>query len=151
MRKEIIFVIIASILFGAIIAFGIWRANTALRYGNNDHAITSDFENSAEEPSHGELGLTIAEPSQNDVVTQSPITISGITMPNSWVVIVTEDEDYIIQSDNSGLFQSEIDLVGGINQIITTVFDTNGNSFNETLRVIYSSEFADVLKEPSNN
>jgi len=151
MRKEIIFVIIASILFGAIIAFGVWRANTALRNNSNDLAITSTLDGSEDEHIQSELGLTIAKPSQDDVVTESPITISGITMPNSWVVLSTEDEDYIIQSDNTGLFQSEVDLVGGINQITTTVFDENGNSINKTLRVIYSSEFADVLKESANN
>ena len=151
MRKEIIFVIITSILFGAIIAFGVWRANTALRNDSNNLAITSTLDNSEDEHIQGELGLTIAKPSQDDVVTESPITISGITMPNSWVVLSTEDEDYIIQSDNKGLFESKIELVGGINQVTTTVFDENGNSINKTLRVIYSSEFADVLKESVNN
>jgi hypothetical protein len=151
MRKEIIFVIIASILFGAIIAFGVWRANTALRNDSSDLAITSTLDDSEDEHIQSELGLTIAKPSQDDVVTESPITISGITMPDSWVVLSTEDKDYIIQSDNKGLFESEIDLVGGINQITTTVFDENGNSINKTLRVIYSSEFADALKKSGNN
>jgi hypothetical protein len=151
MRKEIILVIIASVLFGAIIAFGIWRANSALRDNNKGSIASSDQYEVVEENTSEKLGLTIAEPSQDDVITEDTITLSGITAPGSWVVITTNEDDYIFQSDSSGGFENEIQLSGGINQITTTVFDENGNSINETLRVVYSSEFADYLDESSEN
>ena len=151
MRKEIILVIIASVLFGAIIAFGVWRANSALRDNIQNPIASSDEPEKVNEYPSGKLRLTIAQPSQDDVVTEDTITFSGITAPNSWVVITTDEDDYIFQSDPSGGFENEIQLSGGINQITTTVFDEGGNSINEILRVVYSSEFADYLNESSEN
>ena len=151
MRKEIIFVTIASILFGAIIAFGVWRANSALRDDGNDFSFSSNQDDMGDDHSEDAIRLAIAEPSQDDVIIESPLIISGITIANSWVVITTADDDYIIQSDNTGLFETEIDLTGGINQITTTVFDEDGNSINETLRIVYSTEFADVINKPADN
>jgi len=151
MRKEIILVIIASVMFGAIIAFGVLRANSALR-DNDEGFISSSTETEpANENSSESLGLTIAKPSQDDVTTEDKITLSGITSPNSWIVVTTDEDDYIFQSDDSGGFENEVDLVGGINQITTTVFDENGNSIDQTIRVVYSSEFKDHLDESSEN
>ena len=148
MRKEIVFATIAGVIFGAIVAFGVWRANSALR-GNEGQNTTTPTQTTSEseENEPTDFGLTIAKPAQDDVVTEASIAVTGITSPNSWVVISSEEEDFIIQSDEKGAFEQNVELTGGINYIIVSAFDDDGNSTNEIVRVIYSSEFADLLDE----
>jgi len=146
MRKEIILVIIFGTLFGLIMAFGIWRANSALKStkeatsnGQNirvEENITSSVENP---------GLVIAKPENDDVLTESNTIITGITKPANTVIISSETEDYIIHSNESGTFEQKIDLVGGINNILIYSYDNEGLSTDTKLRLIYSKEFAQYL------
>ena len=148
MRKEIVFAIFAGVIFGAIVAFGVWRANSALKGDGEQNTTTST--QTISEPEENEsldFGLTIAKPTQDDVVTEPSIAISGITSPNSLVVISSEEEDFIIQSEEKSSFEQNIELIGGINRITITAFDNSGNSTKETVRIIYSSEFADLVSE----
>lgn len=138
MRKEVIFAITAGVVLGIIIAFGIWRANTALRPKLENQFKPKQEENNAHPKS---LELSLVKPENNDVITESPIQISGITKPQSWIIISAEDEDYVIKSDPSGNFEENVELVGGVNQIIVKVFDDGGNNATDNLLVAYSTEF----------
>ena len=138
MRKEILFAIAAGAIFGLVIAFGIWRVNTS-----DKSTAVSDVKEGQEEVLGIEdsVGITIAKPEQNQVLTTNAVLVTGITKPSTWVVLTTEEEDYFLQSDEKGEFEKEVDLIGGINEILAFSFDENGNSENDSLLVIYSSEF----------
>jgi hypothetical protein len=138
MRKEVLFAIIAGSLFGLVIAFGIWRANLALKPNNGQVSSTPLPETS--ESVEG-FHIALARPEENDIITESPTAISGITKANSWVVISAEEEDYIIKSNDDGSFEQEVELEGGLNQILITDFGENGTSTKEVLSVVYSTEF----------
>ena len=140
MRREILFAILAGTLFGVIIAFGIWRLNSSLTPPEN----TSTSAPATPTP---DFGITISKPDQNEVITKSPSIVEGVTQPNSWVVVSTEDEDYFDQADASGAFLVEVELVGGINQILIVSFDENGNSTDTKLTVVYSTQFDKVVEE----
>ena len=88
MRKEVLFAILAGGIFGLIIAFGIWRLNKTI--GPKEDVTTEAS------PTPSQVGITIAKPNEKQVVTESSVEISGITKPNSSVVITGEDEDVII-------------------------------------------------------
>ena len=141
MRKEIIFAILAGITFGLIIAFGVWRANVALR---PDGVSTTAPEDTT--PAQSDFGITIAKPQDYQIVTSSSVILTGISKPNVWIVISAEEEDYVEKTDESGEFEIEIDVVGGVNEIIITAFDTNGAETQEKLTLIYSSEFAKQIE-----
>ena len=144
MRKEVLFAILAGAVVGAVIAFGVWRANNALK---TKEVQPSPAISPEPTPPEFEFGITLAKPENFDVITQSPVTLSGITKASVWVVISAEDEDYIIKSDESGSFEQEVELTGGLNQIIITVFDEDGKSIQEKLTVVFSTEFAKDTKE----
>lgn len=88
------------------------------------------------------LNLVLAGPGENDVVTESPSLVSGITKPNIWVAISAEEEDYIIKSNDEGTFEQEVEFEGGLNQILITAFDGDGTSIEEKLTVVFSTEFS---------
>ncbi|RLC30660.1 hypothetical protein DRH13_04040 [Candidatus Woesebacteria bacterium] len=138
MRKEILFAILAGVTFGLIIAFGVWRANVALR---PDGASTTAPEDTSD-TIQGDFGITIAKPQDYQVITTSPAILTGISKPDVWIVISAEEEDYVAKTDESGEFEIEVDVIGGINEIIITAFDGDGTEAQEKLTLVYSSEFA---------
>jgi hypothetical protein len=138
MRKEIIFAILAGITFGLIIAFGVWRANVALR---PDGASTTAPEETTAD-AQTDFGITIAKPQDYQVITAPSTTLTGISKPNIWIVVSVEEEDYVEKTDESGEFAIEIDVIGGVNEIIVTAFDTDGTKSQEKLTLVYSSELA---------
>lgn len=141
MRKEILFAIIAGVILGVVIAFGVWRANSAIK--NSDRIATENEAASTVTPVfiQQEFGISLASPEQSDVLTQSPTVFSGITKPSSWVVVLAEDNDYIIRSDEQGEFSQEVELAAGANQIKLTAFSDNGESAKKSVVVVYSTEF----------
>ncbi|MBI3397121.1 hypothetical protein HY045_01445 [Candidatus Woesebacteria bacterium] len=149
MRKEIIFAILAGGSLGAIIAFGIWRANSAIQNTpqiedtfapQETRSPSSSFGPNAT-PSGG-FGITLAKPDSDDVETQSPVTFTGITQPSTWVVISTDKSDYTFLSAADGSFSQDVKLSPGINQIVLTAFNEKGNSVTKTLNLVYSKELA---------
>lgn len=147
MRKEILFAILAGVVVGVVIAFGVWRANRALKVKDNEVSSTEIAPDLV--PQQQEFGITLARPEAFDVITQTPVTLSGITKPKLWVAVSGEDEDYITKSDESGAFEINVELAGGVNQILIVAFDDNGNSIKESLTVVYSTEFAKEAGEKS--
>lgn len=143
MRKEIIFAILAGVTFGLIIAFGVWRANVALRPDGVSTTAPEDTSSTVQ----GDFGITIAKPQDYQVITTSSVTLTGISKSNVWIVVSTEEEDYVEKTDESGEFKIEIDVVGGVNEVIITAFDTDGAEAQKKLTLVYSSEFAKQSEE----
>jgi hypothetical protein len=135
MRKEILFAIIAGSLLGLVVAFGVWRANLVLK--SNQETAQEEAQESPEQV----IGLTIAKPFNNQVVTSSSVKISGVSKANSWVVISAEEKDYIVPSDETGTFEIETKLVGGINEMIITAFNDQEKSQQEKLILVHSTQF----------
>lgn len=140
MRKEVIAAVVTGIILGVIVAFGVWRANIALK-PESQRQSESPSPSPSEQAQTREFGLTIAKPEQNQVITQSPLSVSGITRAGSWVTISGEEEDYIIQADDKGEFIEEIELTGGVNQLVVTAFNEEGEETSQNLTLVYSTEF----------
>jgi hypothetical protein len=135
MRKELVWAAAIGISFGLIIAFGAWRINSSLKSKTVAPTPTPTSQNI------GEASITLDKPEDDDVVTVTPVAVSGITKPLSWITVSGEKGDYIIQSDETGAFSQDVDLVGGVNQIKITAFDSTGNQSSQKVLVVYSSSF----------
>ena len=140
MRKEFIIAIISGITIGIIVAFGIWRANTALKSENSLSLPEANPTQNTEKSPDGDQ-MTIMSPEEDDVITASPIKVSGITNPNITLAISAEQKDYIIKTSEDGSFEQEIDLVGGVNEILIAQSGEGNITQLKSLRVVYSSEF----------
>jgi len=144
MRKEVIFAVLAGGLLGLVIAFGVWRANSALKPSNGNQQQVEK----TPEP-QGNLELSIVKPDNLTVVIEDSLTLSGSTVPGAWIAISAEEKEYIIQADNKGSFSQEVGLIGGLNEIKVFSFDPNDGAREKSILVVYSSEFAKFLDNES--
>ncbi|OGM27326.1 hypothetical protein A3A76_02390 [Candidatus Woesebacteria bacterium RIFCSPLOWO2_01_FULL_39_23] len=150
MRKEVVFAIIIGILFGLVLAYGIIRANKAInRSATSISTENKDLEEPNEPTPPRTLSITLTEPEDSSVITENPITVSGITKPNLWVVTSTEDSDSISFTENQGAFSNDIDLVGGLNFITITAIEPSGLSFEKIIKIVFSSEFTPISTKSS--
>jgi hypothetical protein len=146
MRKEILFAIVAGGVIGLVIAFGFWRANSALSPTNN--GANTNSSSSTTPPTPGsEFKITIATPTENDVIITTPYNITGITMAGVTLVISGENDDSISYSGSDGSFNQPVNLVGGMNEIILTTFDSKGVETTNKVTVVYSPEFSKIISK----
>ena len=143
MRKEVLWAVIAGIVLGLIVAFGVWRVNSKIS-GKKEAGIS--LATPTPEPQDiGSSTIVLNKPEENDVVTTDTVAVSGLTKPSAWVILSGEDGDYTAQADTTGGFSQNVDLIPGINQIKVTAFygSPNGeNSYSDTqVLVVYSSSF----------
>lgn len=133
MRKEVWLAVIGGITLGLIIGFGVYRINFAFKKGGPAQTSPTPTPNN-------QAGLTIAKPNYDDVITSLPQTISGIASKDSRIVISTNSNDYITKTDQKGTFEKEVDLEGGVNQIIVSAVTKDNNISSQELRLIYSTQ-----------
>jgi hypothetical protein len=145
MRREIVWVGIIGIFFGLIISFGVWRINSSM---NKPKPGGPEPTPNSQNPG-AEFKITLSTPENNDVVTTSPVTVSGITKPLSWMVVSGEAGDYILQCDEKGIFTQDVELTPGINQIRVTAFDPTGSQSIQKVLIVYSSAFQPATVIPA--
>lgn len=142
MRKEIIFAILAGAIFGLVIAFGIWKANSSMKSKNESEkevVDVTDMNNGT--TMTGDFGITLIKPESNTVVSTSSTIVSGITKPDVWLVISAEEDDYIIKTGDDGSFEEEVELIAGANEIMVTAIEEGTNeSVYDKFLVVYSTE-----------
>ena len=142
MRKEVIFAIVLGVVVGLVIAFGTWRLNTTLNVAQIDQVPE---QNNHDSTAGTQFKLAIATPQNHEVISKLPLILTGITKPDSWVAISTENDVYITKSGESGAFEQEVDLYGGANQLVITAFNDEGLSIEDKLTVVYSTEFIKAI------
>lgn len=138
MRKEVIWAIIAGVVLGLIVAFGVYRANAKM---SGTKRQTAKLATPSPKPGQSEFKIVLDKPENADVVTTKTVAVSGLTKPDSWITFSGEDSDYVIQSDEKGTFNQEVDLTPGVNQIKVTAFESSGVKSATQVLVVFSSSF----------
>ncbi len=143
MRKEVSIAIIVGIILGAVILYGINLANqstislpkptptpTPIQITpstNNNDATKSSV-------------LTINTYTNNQVVFDKDITITGKADPNAKISIIWESDETIISSDDKGNFTQKISLIPGENNIQIDEVTPNNTLISSSLKLFYSSK-----------
>lgn len=143
MRKELIFAILISATFGAVLAFGVWRTNAAFNTGKPEAPATITPKAAGKNDSGTSINnssIALTSPKGN-VALDEVEEFSGITLPNSWFVISTKEEDYLLPIDSTGEFTQKVDIIGGMNDITLAAFGENSNFSKDGFQTVYSSLF----------
>ncbi len=138
--------ILVGFALGLIITFGIWSANKALvdkggkeTVENQEAKTPKDNISPNENPQVASFPLAISKPEDESIINTDKVTVSGITEPLAHIVIVGEKGEEILETDEKGIFTSEVSLVSGTNEITVTAFSKNGDEVSKTLNIVYST------------
>lgn len=140
-KKEVTVAVIIGLLIGALVVGGILRARSAINQLKNTSdtgSLPSSVQTPVSENNNGELFLSLITV-DNQVVHTPSITVTGKTLPATYVVVNSEKGDYIIVPNELGTFSQDVNLVKGANTILVTVYEENGNKEEQSLTIIYTS------------
>lgn len=126
MRKEVIFAIVAGISIGLVIAFGAWKVAQSFKRP----PVVTDTKKSP--PPAINAAITLDDILNYDIIQSLPLTIKGLSKPQSEIVLITQEDDYYIKSDNQGEFSLNIDLPAALSEIKIN---------DQKIKLIYSTEF----------
>ncbi len=142
MRKEVSIAIIVGIVFGAIILYGINLANQSALSLPKPTPTPTPVQVTT--PT-GKLApknntLSISSHSNNQVVFEKEITLTGKALPKANIAIIWETDETIIQADDKGLFTQKISLLSGENNVQIDEVTKEKTLNNATLKLFYSSK-----------
>ena len=138
MRKEVIFALILGSLLGGIILYGIKLANNAASSPSQLETSPTTKTQVTPVPKAAE-DLIISTPENHAVFFESTIPVKGSSLPGSTIVIVTEDDQKIIDADSNGSFDTTIELIGGENNILVNSFMSDTLIASASIQVIYTT------------
>lgn len=137
-KKEVTVAVIIGLLLGVIIVGGILRARKAIM---NIAPISTSRPTSQVTPANEDdkgLFLTL-ETADNQVLKEAKLTVTGKTLPGTYIVINGEAGDSIIVPNDLGSFSQEVTLVKGANTILITVYQPDGTKKSATLNAVYTT------------
>ncbi len=140
MKKEVLIAIFVGLSMGLIITFGVYRVKNSITESPSTNNIIENQLETKEATSAATL-LALHSPENGIVQTEKELTVTGTTIPNAFVVLFVNDEDYISNTDDSGNFSFKINLEDGTNIIRVHVLNNNGEETVEERLVVVSDAF----------
>jgi len=138
MKKEVIIAILVGLSMGMIITFGVYRVKNSI--------TETPATNLEEEPSDNNATtaptiLALHNPEDGTVQTEKELTVTGTTIPNSFIVLFVNNNDFISDTDESGNFSFKIELEDGVNVLRVHVLNEDGEATVEERLVVVSDIF----------
>src|SRR5690606_19827420 len=140
-RKEVTLAVTIGLIIALIIAGGIYRAKTAIEDFDPQSLLkrsTQSGQDIPEENQDKKLFVELDTP-DNSVTDTAAFVVSGRTLPDTYIAITTESNDYLIVPNDLGTFSQEVNLIRGANAITVTVFTSAGDKVEANLSVVYTT------------
>ncbi len=141
MKKEMLIAIVIGFLLGLIITFGVYRLRVA-KSRKSATPVASPTASVA--PAVSDSQITIHSPEEGAIQEDKSTTVTGSTLPDSYVVLFVNNTEYIRQSDSSGNFSFDVELTEGSNLLTVNVLTDDGTVLSKERTVIVTT----VYKEP---
>ena len=142
MRKEVLLAIIIGILLG----LGVMLTWESKKRGWLDRFLpqtnSTPENNEIPEPTASikkEPSLIILEPEDEIISTKEKITIKGQADKLATVIIIWEEGEDILVADEQGLFETEIILSAGPNEIEISAYNDDNKVTKKILTITYST------------
>lgn len=139
-KKEVTVAVVIGLIIALVVTGGVLRARTALskiKISPKD-SQNSPVESGKKDQKSNELFVEITTP-DNTVVAEPKITLTGKTLPGTYIAILAEKGEYLIVPSDTGTFSQEISLVKGANTITVTIYQNDGKKVDKTLSVVYTT------------
>ncbi len=137
MKKEILLAVVVGLSLGLILVYGFYRAKKS----DQELADQAATINQTPQPSESPLStLVIHSPEDEIIVAEAGLAVTGTTLPQAFVVIIVNDQEYITSADDSGNFSVNVELEAGSNVIAIHSLDEDGQATNQERTVIFSTQ-----------
>lgn len=139
MRKEVLVAIIIGFVLGLVITFGVITANRAMKGSAPQEEAGPTVTVELTPTPTPAFFLTLSSPENNSISDKEEIEVSGSTSPGAIIVILYQEGETILETDEEGKFSTEITLAGGANEIKISAYDQEGNEVEKIVNVVYST------------
>lgn len=137
MKKEVILAISIGFALGLIITFGIWTANQSLK--NLPQPSPKASVAPSPSPVSSSAALVISSPDDESLVATDTTPLSGTTIPNATLLVVSENSEQTAVADASGNFSLDVNLITGFNTITVYSYAADGQETSQSLTITYST------------
>jgi len=132
------FIFILFIVIAGIIGSGYLASIYHILNSNPIDSITFSQGPLTSEPVS--FNLNLSSPENNSLLFDPDILIQGATSPGATIIISLDSEDLALEASSNGNFSTTITLSEGVNELLITSFDKDGNSKTESRTIYYSKE-----------
>lgn len=139
MKKEVLLAITIGFIIGLVLTFFVYKSQLGRNASNEILSPLSSGEASTKVDSLSEKSLTIIAPIDQSISSEGKTTITGSNSPLSWVLIMGEKGEKVVQTDEKGNFETDLLLVSGENEITVTAIKPDGTEISKTLTIVYST------------
>lgn len=139
-KKEATVAVIIGLILALIVTGGVIRARSALRSIKLPTQVLTNKNNSekTDTSKNKELFLDLTTP-DNSVSTEPRLTLSGKTLPGTYIAILGEKGEYLIVPNDLGSFSQDITLIKGANTIKISIYQNDGKKIEKTLNAVYTT------------
>ncbi len=138
MKKEVILAITIGFIIGLVLTFFVYKSQLGRSVSGEILSPLASKEVPTEIEPLPEKSLTIIAPLDQSISSEGKTTITGSNSPLSWVLIMGEKGEKVIQADEKGNFETDLLWVSGENEIMITAVDQDGSEISKTLTIVYS-------------
>ena len=138
MKKEVILAITIGFIIGLVLTFFVYRSQLGRNAGSEILSPLANSEVLNKTSPVPEKSLKIISPIDQSISQEGKTTIAGSNSPLSWILIMGEKGEKVVQSDEKGSFETDLLLVSGENEIIITAIKPDGTQISKTLTLVYS-------------
>ncbi len=143
MRKEILFAVVVGLIIAFIITVAFNRAGEALK--KTPEPSPSATPSSSISPTTEQEILVIHSPEDGIIQEEKQVLVAGTTLPNTPLVLLANDNDYITISDATGSFSFTPTLKEGGNILQIYVLKEDGSSLSVERSVLVGN-FSSLLE-----
>lgn len=138
-KKEATVAVVIGLLLALVVTGGVLRARTALQSVKLAGKETVTKKSSPNpEVAKDALFLDFTTP-DNSVSSTPKLTLTGKTLPGTYIAILGELGEYLIVPNELGNFSQDITLVKGANTIKVSVYQNDGHKVEGTLSAVYTT------------
>ena len=136
-KKEVTVAVVIGLVLALVVTGGIIRAQRAISLLSKSNKPISQTTTPTTPKSNG-LFLDITTP-DNSVSKDPKLTLTGKTLPGTYIAILGEKGEYLIVPSDVGSFSQDITLVKGANTIKITVYQNDGSKIDKTMSAVYTT------------
>lgn len=137
-KKEATVAVVIGLVLALIVTGGVLRARHALQNISIPSLKQDKVKPSNQSTKSDELFLELTTP-DNSVSQTADLTLTGKTLPGTYIAILGEKAEYLIVPNDVGSFSQSISLIKGANTIKISVYQADGVKIEKTVSAVYTT------------